>query len=197
MKPQKPGRSHHSVTRCIVWIVLTALAAACQSVPTRYVHPNADIAAIKKVAVLPFENVTADRAAGDKVQKVFLVELLSMEVFEVTEPGQVTKVLRSERLETDALGTDELKRIGKALGVDGLFLGSVVDFSETRTGSTSAPEVTVNLRLVETRSGVTVWTSGHTSAGATVSKRLFGIGGESLTEAARRLIRSELATLLE
>jgi hypothetical protein len=76
-------------------------------------------------------------------------------------------------------------------------MGSVVDFAETRTGTTPMPEVTINLRLVETQSGVTVWSASRTRSGTTASARLFGIGGQSLTEAARQLVREELSTLVK
>jgi TolB-like protein len=179
-------------------IVLALLLAACgtASQQTRYLHKNADLGAIQKVAVLPFDNLTQERSAGDKVQKIFYLEVLSLDVFAVAEPGEVTKVLRAQG-NADALGPNELKKIGKDLGVDGLFVGTVVDFADAHTGSTPTPEVTVQLRLVETHTGETVWSTGQTRSGAGVSTRLFGIGGESLTQAARRIVRAELNTLLK
>lgn len=178
-------------------IAVVALAS-CRSTQTKFLHPNADLAAIKKVAVLPFENLTQEKSSGDKVQKIFYVELLSLEAFDVVEPGQVAKVLRGERVEsTEALGPTDLKRIGDALGAQGLFMGTVVDFGETRTGSAPTPEITIQLRLVETQTGATVWTTSQTRSGTSISNRLFGIGGESVTEAARKLIRDELSTMFK
>ncbi|HEY7410539.1 MAG TPA: CsgG/HfaB family protein [Vicinamibacteria bacterium] len=174
------------------------LLPACRTAGgARYVHPNVDLAALRTVAVLPFENLTQDRAAGDKVQKVFITELLSLEAFQVVEPGTVVKALRADRIESvAALGPAEIKHLGEALKADGLFMGSVVDFAETRSGTAPAPEVTIELRLVETQSGVTVWSSNRTRSGASASARLFGIGGESLTQAAREVIREQLGTLV-
>lgn len=175
-----------------------ALFSGCGSTTqqTRFLHKNADLGSISKVAVLPFENFTPERTAGDKVQKIFYLEVLSLDVFEVSEPGEVTKVMRAQGT-PDALGPNELKKIGKDLGVDALFIGSVVDYADTRTGSTPTPEVTVQLRLIETHTGATVWSTGQTRSGAGVSTRLFGVGGESLTQAARRIVKSELRTLLK
>ena len=179
-------------------LLLVALAGCRSTRTTKYVHPNMDLGAVKRVAVLPFDSLVQDRTAGDKVQKIFLTELLSLETFEVAEPGQVMKMLKAERIEsTDQLGPADFKRIGEALKVQGVFIGSVVDFTENRTGATPSPEVTINLRLVETQSGVTVWSASRTKSGATASARLFGIGGQSLTEAARQLIREELSTLVK
>ena len=177
---------------------LSVLAGCASSPTTKYLHPNVDLGAIKKVAVLPFENLTQEKGAGEKVQKIFLTELLSLEAFEVIEPGQVTKELRAARIESpEALGPPELKKLGEAWKAQGIFIGAVVDFAETRSGSTPTPEVTIQLRLVETQSGVTVWSASRTRSGASASARLFGIGGQSLTEAARQLVREELSTLVK
>lgn len=185
-------------TLACMMLLATVFLTGCRSTPTKYIHPNADLAAIKKVAVLPFENLTEDRSAGDKLQKIFLVELLSLQVFDVVEPGQVTKVLKTENIAgPDALSPADLKRVGEALGSDGIFIGSVVDFEESRIGATPAPLVTIQLRLIETQTGATVWSTSQSRSGLKASTRLFGVGAESLTEAARVLLRRELDTLLE
>lgn len=190
------------------WARLAAAALACgaslvaagcaSSRTTKYLHPNVDLGAIKRVAVLPFENLTQERTAAEKTQKIFLTELLSLEAFEVVEPGQVTRELRAARIESvDALGPAELKKLGEGLKAQGIFIGAVVDYAETRSGTTPTPEVTIQLRLVETQTGVTVWSASRTRSGASASARLFGIGGQSLTESARQLIREELGTLVK
>lgn len=177
--------------------LLLLLAVACRSGGSApYLHPNADLGALKTVAVLPFDNLTQERAAGEKVQKIFLTELLSMGLFEVVEPGLVTKTLRAERIESaEGLAPADVQRIGKALKADALFVGTVVDFADTRTGTTPTPEVTLQARLVETQSGVTIWSSNRSRGGASLTARLFGVGGESLTEAARTLVRGQLESL--
>jgi len=179
-------------------LCIAAAGCASSSTQTHYLHPNADLGMIKKVAVIPFENVSEDRMAGDKMTRIFFVELLSLEVFEVSEPGQSVKVLRSQAATSvDALGSADLQRIGKQLGVDGLFLGSVVDFTEARSSSTPDPRVTIQLRLVDVQSGTTIWSASQTRSSASMSAKLFGVGRESLTETAREIIRSELRTMLK
>jgi TolB-like protein len=178
--------------------LVPALAGCSSGSSAKYIHPNADLGAIRRVAVLPFENLTTERSAGDKVQKVFLSELLATEAFDVVEPGQVAKLLKTERVESvEALAPADLKRIGEVLKAQGLFIGSLVDFSETRSGSVVAPQVTIQLRLVEVQSGVTIWTASKTRSGASASARLFGIGGETQTEAARTLMREQLKGLVK
>ena len=180
-------------------LLLIGISLGCRSTATtKFVHPNADLASIKKVAVLPFENVTQERTAADKVQKIFLVELLSLDTFDVVEPGAVAKSLRSARIESvEALAPADLQRIGKELGAQGIFMGTVVDFEEGRSGQTPAPNVTIQLRLVETQTGATIWSASRTRSGASATARLFGVGGDSLTQAARDVLRSELRTLFK
>ena len=181
-----------------VMAIVAVMIAGCGTTrtQTQFLHKNADLGAMTKVAVLPFDNLTQERSAGDKVQRIFYLELLSLDVFEVAEPGQVTKTMKSgATLET--LGPAEFQKLGKDLGVDGVFTGTVVDFAEGRSGNTPTPDVTIQLRLIETHTGSTVWSAGQTRSGASMSTRLFGVGGESLTEAARRVVRSELQTLLK
>lgn len=174
---------------------LMALAGCRTTHQTQYLHENADLGSIQKVAVLPFDNVSAERAAGDKVQKIFQLELLSLDVFEVVEPGAAARVVRAP--EVANLTPADFQRIGKELGVDAVFTGSIVDFAEGRSGNTPTPEVTIQLRLVECGTGSTIWSTGETRSGAGLSTRLFGVGGESLTQAARKIVRSELRTLLK
>jgi hypothetical protein len=181
-----------------VAVALLLTAAGCSHAVTQYVHPNADLAALKSVAVLPFENLSADRTAGDKVQKIFSSELLATGAFNVVEPGLVSKTLKASRIETtESLGPADLKKLGEELKADAVFMGTVVDFAESRTGTTPAPDITIQLRLVECQSGATVWSASRSKSGASASARLFGIGGESLTEAARELVKQELNTLVK
>lgn len=191
------NRGDLDVRHTALLIAAALFCAACTTAPVRYIHPNADLGALQKVAVLPFENVSGVTAASDKVHKIFLVELLSVEAFDVIEPGQVSKVLKGEKVASpDQLTPEDFKRIGGALGADALFLGQVVDYTDAR-GSGSAPEVTLQLRLVETASGVTVWSSSQTRSGVKATTRLFGVSGDSITERTRKVIRQQLATILE
>ena len=56
-------------------------------------------------------------------------------------------------------------------------------------------EAGVVREVVEASSGLTAWSSSDTRNGANARARLFGFGGDSLTLAARRLIRQQLRQL--
>src|SRR5436305_12714523 len=108
--------------RNLCLLTLAMLAAACGTTThqTRYMHASADLGAIKSVAVLPFDSLAQDRTSGDKVQKIFYLELLSLGVFDVAEPGQVTKLIRGSGAAADTTGPADYQKTGKELGADAL-----------------------------------------------------------------------------
>jgi TolB-like protein len=194
---QQQGERKMKKTAFLIFIGFIGLAG-CATGPTVYIHPNADFSSLKKVAVLPFDNLTQDRFAADKVQKIFTTELLSLGAFEVIEPGQVLKALRDQRIEAPAgMTAAEIKKVGEALGAQALIFGTVVDFGESRSGTTPSPEVTVQLRLAETQSGLTLWSVSHTRGGVKISVRLFGVGEETPTQATQKLMRQQINTILK
>ncbi len=148
---------------------------------------------IRTVAVMPFENLaSADRRTAERVHQLVLAEMQANKAFEVIEPGLVAQAVR-ERSTLSALPPEELKELGAALHADGLLIGTILSYTDSR--GAEGGEATIQLRLVETRSGATVWTASHSRNGTTFAKRFFGLASDSGAEVARAVIRSELATL--
>ncbi len=172
------------------------LLAGCRG-PTTFVHPQADLSSVKTVAIVPFENMTSDRIAAEKVQRIFATELLSYAPFNIVDAGQVGRVLRTERIENPAAMTPaEMKKVGQSLGAEGLFFGTVLTYAETRGSAGTTAEVSLQLRLVEAGSGVILWSASQSRSGAGLGYKLFGVGGETAEEAVQQVIREELKTLL-
>ena len=184
-------------SRLPILVVAGLWLAGCGGVaPSTYVHPNYDFSAVKKVAVLPLENLTSDQTAGEKVRKIVVTELLASGVVDVVEPGQVNKALSVQNIQTPgAMSPDEFKKLAGTLGVQLLIVGSVESFDRIQVGGVQAPEVTLTLRAVDAESGTVVWAASHTQGGATFSARLFGLTGDSLSEVARKAAHEAVATL--
>lgn len=177
-------------------LLVLALAAACGG-PTRYFKSRADLGAITQVAVLPFANLANDRLGSERVERIFFTELLASEAFAVVEPGLVGRTLRRDQLDPANLTAEDFKRLGKALEVQALFLGAVLEYDEGRgSGPAPSPRVKLQFRLVDTESGTTLWSVTRTAGGAGVAARLFGIGGRSAASVAEEIVREELARLL-
>lgn len=179
----------------VAMAVSLACALAACSVGTRYTNPTSDLGTVKRVAVLPFENLAGDKIAGDRVHKIFLTELLATEAFTVVEPGEVMRAVRNGNYEIASLGIEDAKRLAAALKADALFLGTVVEYEDGR-GAGAAPQVTLQLRLVDGTTGVTVWSTSDTRNGATVTAKLFGLGGRTASEVTRGMVQDELKALV-
>jgi curli biogenesis system outer membrane secretion channel CsgG len=163
-----------------------------------YLHPNADLGRFRDVAVLPLENLSSDRYAADRVREVLVVELLASGAFDVTEQGEVNRVLRQLNVGLiTELGPEQIAAIGGELGVEGLLLGSVMEFRERRTGTFTAPEISLSLRMVDVETGLVVWLVSDARTGLSLSTRLFGVGEATQTEVVRDLVRQLIDELFE
>ena len=181
----------------LFWFLSACLLAGCASNgPTYYVHPNADFSTIQRVAILPLDNFTTDRFASERVREVLAVEVLSYTPFDVVESGEVNRVLRERQIENiSELGPEMVTSLGKDLNAQAIFMGSVMEYRERRSGTFTAPDIAINLRLVDSEAVVTVWSVVEARTGLGVWTRLFGVGEQSQTAAVRDLIREMLPTL--
>jgi TolB-like protein len=188
------------MTRAVAGALLLALMVliGCAKPPQSFIHSRYDFSRVKKVAVLPLENLTADQQAGERVRRVVLAEILAARVVDAVELGQVNLSLNQLNIQSiTALSADTLKTLGTRLGVQLLIVGSVDFYDRVNVGGATFPEVTVSLRAVDAETGTIVWSSIATGGGAGVAGRLFGFGGDSMSEATQKVIRSEFATLFK
>lgn len=165
---------------------------------TKFVHPDFDFSFMEKVGVVPFENLSEDQGAGARATRFFTGALLASEAFWVVEPGEMTHALGKQSLLRTAEVTEaQAIAIGKDLGIQGLFLGTVNESSMIRSGSSNVAVVTVVIRLVETETGSTVWSVTHSADSRTFWSSVFGGGQKSISEVTRSCIDSCLDTLLD
>ncbi len=163
--------------------------------PAYYTRPNADIKNIKRIAVLPLENLTAKKYAGEKVRRILITELLKRDI-EVIEPGEVTRAVQELRISSiSSIKIDDIKKIGERLGVKVLMMGSVEAFEVSRGISFSYPEVSINLRIIEVSSGFIIWSASHTAGGPSFWTRHFGAEVATLSETARKAVKEAISTI--
>lgn len=178
-----------------------ALAAALCSCAGRsglFLHPEYNFNSIESVAVVPFENLSNDQGASMRFTRIFIAELLSKQAFDVVEPGEVSKVLeKSGVLRAADLPKEKIKEMGKALGVQAVFLGSVSESAAIRNGSSSSNEVTLVARLVEAENGSTIWSATQTEGGRTFFQALLGLESPTKSRATMTCVRSILNTLID
>ncbi len=182
--------------RAVLLLGALWLTGCAATGPATYVHPGYDFSRVKKVAVLPLENLSPDQTAGEKMRRVVVTELLASGVVDVVEPGQVNRALAQQNIQNpSAMSPEDFKKVAGFLGVQLLVVGSVEAFDRVTIGGVQAPEVTMSLRGIDVESGTIVWATSHTQGGATFAARLFGLTGDSLSEVARKAAHEAVATL--
>ena len=188
--------SSYTICSMLLALCLLIVGGCATNTSTRYVRQNIDYKDIKRMAVLPFESLTNDEYAGEKIRKTVITELLSRGV-DVIEPGEVTRVLIDQKIKSlSSVRTSDLQNMAKVLGVEAFMMGSVEAYDISKGISVTYPEVTINLRLVEASSGNIIWSVCQTSGGASFWTRHFGAEGISLSEAANKVVKEAIDTLL-
>jgi hypothetical protein len=76
-------------------------------------------------------------------------------------------------------------------------IGSVGTFQISSGIAASYPEVSVSLRLLDSKTGSIVWSIWDTTGGADFWTRHFGTENETLDETAKKIIKETLDTLFQ
>jgi TolB-like protein len=182
----------------IVIVISISYSCGGKGTPAFYINQEIDFSFIKKVAVLPFDNLTTDKFAGDVVRHVVISELLATGLVEVVVPGDSIAAIENLKVKPGTpLSADQIKSVGKALKVQGVVLGAVEKYGEVRQGNVSAPEVTITLMMADTSSGSVVWSVTKTRGGASFWQRNFGTRSETMSETVLVVVRDALETLFE
>jgi hypothetical protein len=181
-----------------VWLLCLWLFTGCggKTTPLYYISQDIDFSFIKRVAVLPLDNLTNDKFAHDAVRQVVISELLASGLVEVVCPGDVIATLETLKIKAgQSPSAEQIKAIGKALKVQAVILGAVNKFGEIREGNVSAPEITITLMMADTTSGSIIWSVTKTRGGADFWTKHFGAKAETMSEAVLKVVRDSIHTL--
>ena len=157
-----------NLKECIFSLFLAFCLTACasSSVPSSYVNPEFDFAAIRRVAVMPFANT-----------------LLSTAAVYVLPTGEVARgIARAGIVNPTAPSVEEIARLAGIIEVDAVFTGTINEYGEVRSGSATANMISMIVQMVETQTGKVVWTASATKGGITIWDRLFGSGGRPMSD---------------
>lgn len=200
--PRNPNRSRLSLSAlcsmlyalCILLIFILGCGGGVA--PPFYIRQDIDFSFIKRVAVLPLDNLTAERFAGESVRQVVISELLASGLVDVVVPGEAVAAIENLRLKSiQSLNAEQIKAMGNALKVQAIIFGSVDRFGEVRIGNISAPEVTITLMMADTSSGSIIWSVTKTHGGASFMARHFGARSETMSETVLKVVREAIQTL--
>jgi TolB-like protein len=122
----------------------------------------------KSIAVLPFENLS-----GDKNNAYFAAGMQDLILTRLAEIGDLKVISRTSTQQFDS-HPDDLKKIGRELGVATILEGSV-----QKAGS----QVLINVQLIDARSDSHIWAKSYTRT----LDNIFGVEGEVAQEVADEL----------
>ena len=177
---------------------LTLLSCAATHL-TSFVHPEYNFGQVERVAVVPFENLTTDQGTGSYVTRVFLTELLATGAFDIVEPGEVTKTVGMLSAGRGAeMSMDQLKKAGKDLGVQAIIFGTVGESADLRSSSgVNSHVVSVDLRMVDTETGTTIWSAVVNTGGPGFFTRFLGAGEQSRSAAVEKAVHKAVHSLVK
>ena len=184
----------------IAVFALSLLLGGCTATrSTSFIHPEFDFGVVERAAIIPFENLSTEQGTASYVTRVFMTELLASGAFDVVEPGEVTRVIGTVGpVRAAEMPLAQIKRTGADLGVQALIFGSVGESAPLR-GSTgqSAHAISIDVRMVDTENGATVWSAVVNTGGPGLFGRLFGTGEQSRSAAVRKAVRKAISTLVK
>lgn len=182
---------------CVSMLCMAVLSLGCRgNVSTYHISQDMDFGSVKRVAVLPLDNLTNERYAGEIVRQVVISELLASGLVDVIVPGEVIAAIdKMGSKSISSLTEEQIKTLGSSLKVQAVIFGSVGKFGEVRVGNISAPEISITLMMADTSSGSIVWSATRTSGGAGFMARHFGARSDTMSESVLKVVRETLRTL--
>ncbi len=187
-----------SIGRFGVAVLLIMASTGCATTSSKVVYrdPNMDFGAIQTVAVMPFNNLTRENVAGERVRDVFMTMLQATGGVYVIPPGEVARGITRLSMERPATPTpEEVTKFAKIVSTDAVFTGTVKEYGEVRSGTSTANVVSVSLQMMEAQTGKVVWSASSTQGGVTTSDRLFGGGGEPMNATTQKAVDDLLEKL--
>ena len=188
-----------------MFVIILISLCGCGSTLRVYLHPQTDIGGLKKVAVIPFSNLSADHFAGERVTNAFITELLIKTNVEIVDEGELSKGLKDVGIDLGSasnlqksLDVDKLQKLGKSLGVHGIVMGSVDQYDMARIGTESYPVITLTVRLVDVETGGIMWMSSCSKKGGPGSIPFISAGEVyTLSELTQKVARKIVSSLEE
>jgi len=182
----------------LIIFIFSAASCASSSSPPYYSNPNMDFQAIKTAAVMPFQNLTREQLAADRVRDVFSNMLLATSEIYVMPPGEVTRgILITGIANPSTPSPEEAIKLAAVIKTDVIITGAVKEYGEVRSGTSSANLISISLQMIEAATGKIIWSASTTNGGINMADRLFGGGGKPMNDITEDAVEDIIDKLLE
>ncbi|MEW5800838.1 MAG: GNA1162 family protein [bacterium] len=131
---------------------------------------------IKRIAVLPFYNLSERLDAEIIVTNLFISEIANERRFSVVKYGDVQEFLWQHNVQsTETITKEVVKELVDRFSVEGVILGTINQYREWSPDGKEPAVVEISARLVDCENGQTVWFGRETRTGRDAVK-VFDIG---------------------
>jgi len=163
--------------RLVLGLVLFCLPACGPKVPSLVKYAPLPDEKICRIAVLPFVNETDYPLANTIAFRVFMAKLVQTGRFDLAQEGDVREVFLHMRIwPGQQLHIEQIKILGDRLRVGLIVTGTVVEMAEVPMAGAVNPVIALSLRIVDPRSGETLWYTYHRREGEHYRKVMhFGV----------------------
>jgi TolB-like protein len=159
--------------------LLLVVLSGCAPTLKPYVSANLTGGEGEKMAILPFDNLSATQGASKVMENLVLIEFLRSSAVKVVDPGEVSAALSKERIRLASnISKESIRALGAGLGVRFLMMGIVHQFEvQGSVGGAGGqtPAVGLALRIVDAGTGEIVW-AGTAARRGNDREIVFGIG---------------------
>lgn len=140
---------------------------SCTSSPHSYLREGRELSQVKKVAVLPFKNITDHREAGKIITNMFVQKLFNSNIYSVEEMGNIRDFFVRQRIrEKGEVDLDTISMLGAQLGTDAVILGTVEEYYQKGGGrGETSPKVGLSVRMLSIKTGAILWKCHHQRSG--------------------------------
>jgi hypothetical protein len=183
--------------RAFLALLLLALTGCAGSMEI-YRDPNMDFGSVHSVAIMPFNNLTRESAAAERVRDIFTTKLLATGALYVIPPGEVARgVARVGVNNPVAPSSEELIKMAGVIKADAIITGTVREYGELRSGTAAANVISLSVQMIEAQTGRVVWSASTTKGGIGISDRLFGGGGEPMNDITEKAVNDIIKKLFQ
>ncbi len=148
-------------------IALSFFLLAC-STPLYYYRSDTEkLSGVRKVAVLPFRNISSRREAGKIITNLFIEELFNSGLYQIEDMGNISEFFIRQRIRKKGeLDLDTIKMLGVQFHLDAVILGVVEEYYQMEGGRREVcPQVGLSARMIDVKDGRILWKSHHRASG--------------------------------
>ena len=154
-------KSYFFIPLC--FLLLSGCGAAWKAKPRSFVNNNylsrIEEYLVKKplrVTIVPL--AYRDKSVSMKVTDIFMSELSMIPIFSIVERNRLNSILEEQALgQTGIIDNETAVNLGQIVGVDAIIVGSI------HTYKNGSPKYFgFSFRLVDTETGVIIWSGNHT-----------------------------------